>query len=254
MKPVIGITCNFDDRDEIGMVSHMGGAGQKWQFLADNYITSVEKAGGVPVILPICDNMETVKDMVSRIDGVLISGGNDIDPRRYGERAKSCCGTILPKRDDQDLALACYVLEETDKPILAICRGIQVLNVAAGGSLYQDLEEEGGFEHHFMDMYPQNRISHEITARAGSKIRQIYGKNQIGVNSFHHQAVRNPGNGLAITAVSEDGVPEAIEREGSRFVVGVQWHPEKMEDSAEQQKIFQALVSACLGRWYHPAD
>lgn len=248
MKPVIGITCNFDYRDEIGIVSHMGGVGQKWDFLADSYITAVEKSGGIPVIIPICDDIETVKDMVSRMDGVLISGGHDIDPRRYGERARSYCGTIMPKRDSQDIGLAEYVLNETDKPILAICRGIQVLNVAAGGSLYQDLEKEGGFEHHFMDMYPLNCISHQITAKVGSKIHEIYGKNQIGVNSFHHQAVRRPGKEFAVTAVSDDGVPEAIEWEGRRFVVGVQWHPEMMEDSVEQQKIFRALVNACSCR------
>lgn len=245
MKPVIGITCNFDEKDEIGIVSHMGCVGQKWHFLADNYIASIEKAGGIPVMIPICESIETAKEMVSRMDGILISGGHDVDPRRYGQRTKSYCGTIMPKRDGQDIELVKYLLNETEKPILGVCRGIQVLNVAAGGTLYQDLEREGKFEHHFMEIYPMNYISHEITIKEGSKVRDIFGKEELGVNSFHHQAVRNPGDGFTVTAVSGDGVTEAIEKDGSRFVVGVQWHPEMMYDSTEQQKIFQALVDAC---------
>lgn len=245
MRPIIGITCNFDYRDEIGRITHMGIAGQKWHFLADNYINSVERAGGIPVMIPVCGDMETVKDMVSRMDGILISGGHDVDPQEYGERVKGYCGTIIPARDSQDIALARYVLEETDKPLLGICRGIQVLNVAAGGTIWQDLEIEGKFEHHFTDMYPMNAVSHKVHLQEESRLRDIFQREYLGVNSFHHQAIKTVGAGFWVTAVSEDGVTEAVERPDKPFVMGVQWHPEMMGDVEEQARIFEALVQAC---------
>ena len=121
----------------------------------------------------------------------------------------------------------------------------QILNVAAGGNLYQDLEKEGGFGHHFNDMYPMNSVSHRILVNEGTRLGKILGKETAGVNSFHHQAVREPGTGFIISAVSTDGVTEAIEMEGSRFVAATQWHPEMMYDSEEQQAIFRAFVEAC---------
>lgn len=148
MKPLIGITCNYDYKDEIGKVTQVGITGQKWHFLADNYIASIERAGGVPVMIPICRNMETVKEMVSRMDGILISGGHDVNPREYGEDVNGSCGVIMPMRDRQDVELSKYIIEETNKPILGICRGIQIMNIATGGNLYQDLEIEGNFNHH----------------------------------------------------------------------------------------------------------
>lgn len=245
MKPVIGITCNYDIKDEVGLVSHMGIAGQKWHFIADNYIECVERAGGIPLLIPICASIETVKQMVSMMDGILISGGHDVNPQEYGQNAKGYCGTIIPARDRQDVELTKYVLNETDKPILGICRGIQIINVATGGTLYQDLEIEGGFQHHFTDMYPLNAITHEVTIKPGTRLHSIYGKEEMGVNSFHHQAVKDLGEGFTSTAVSVDGVTEAIEMEGSRFVAATQWHPEMMYDSEEQFQIFQAFVNAC---------
>ena len=245
MKPVIGITCNYDYKDEVGMVSHMGIAGQKWHFLADNYIDSVERAGGIPVMLPICADIETIKEVVSRLDGLLVSGGHDVNPQEYGQRIKGYCGTIIPARDRQDIELTKYVLNETDKPILGICRGIQIVNVAAGGTLYQDLEIEGKFEHHFNDMYPLNHISHEVETKEGTKLHEIFGKETVGVNSFHHQAVKALADGFSVSAVSSDGVTEGIEKAGDRFVVATQWHPEMMSDSDEQQAIFRAFIGAC---------
>lgn len=246
-KPVIGITCNYDYKDEVGMVSHMGIAGQKWHFLADSYVHSVEQAGGIPVLIPICEDIETVKAMCAGLDAVLVSGGHDVNPQEYGERVKGYCGTIMPMRDRQDIELTKYIVNETDKPLLAICRGVQILNVAAGGNLYQDLKKEGGFEHHFTDMYPLNYPTHSVAVKEGSRLKEIFGKTDVNVNSFHHQAVKETGNGFVATAVSEDGVVEAIEKEnaGGRFVLGVQWHPEMMYDTDEQQAIFRALVKAC---------
>ena len=245
MKPRIGITCNFEYKDEIGLLTHMGAAGQKWHYLADHYVNSIERAGGIPVLIPICGSFETVKEMVSCLDGVLISGGHDVNPREYGMPVKKYSGEIIPQRDSQDIALAKYVLEETKLPLLCICRGIQVMNVAAGGTLRQDLEIEGGYENHSNTMFPLNVASHQVELKAGTRLEQIFGKAEIGVNSFHHQAVLQPGDGFSVTAVSEDGVIEALELPGERFVLGVQWHPEMMYDSDEQQNIFRTFISAC---------
>lgn len=245
MRPLIGITCNFDLRDEVGRVSHMGQQGQKWQFLADDYIAVLEKAGGIPVVLPVVCGKDTAVETAARIDGLLLSGGHDIDPLLYGRRVKSYCGTVMPERDRFEIGLAEYILNRTSMPVLGICRGLQILNVAAGGDLYQDLEREGGFSCHFTDMYPPGYPSHEITLTEGSRIHQIYRKKEMMVNSYHHQGIKVPGRGFAVTALSDDGTVEALEMPGSRFVAGVQWHPEMMKDSEDQQKIFKAFVHAC---------
>ncbi len=248
-KPTIGITCNYDYRDTVGIVSHMGMAGQTWNFLAGHYAEAVEWAGGIPVLIPQCRDFETVKGILSHVDGVLITGGHDIDPQCYGEQAKPYCGVIIPERDRQDIEIARYVMENEKKPLLGICRGMQVMNVAAGGTLYQDVEKEGGFDHHFMDMYPMNRPVHKVRLKSGSKVCKIFEKEILEVNSFHHQAVKDVAEGFGITAYSRDGVGEAIEKRDGSFVMGIQWHPEMMFDSPEQQKIFKALIKAGQ-RWH----
>lgn len=143
-KPFIGITCNYETDDAIGRVTHMGLPGQRWMFLAEHYTASVEKAGGIPLILPVCTEFETVKEMLDRVDGVLLTGGNDVDPQMYGARADAACGSIVPERDRQEIAIAKYIMGQGDKPLFGICRGMQVIQVAAGGALYQDVEKEGG--------------------------------------------------------------------------------------------------------------
>ncbi|WP_125140948.1 gamma-glutamyl-gamma-aminobutyrate hydrolase family protein [Clostridium transplantifaecale] len=245
MRPVIGITCNFDERDEVGLVTRLGAPCQKWHFVADHYIRSVEQAGGIPMLLPIYNDMETMREAADRLDGLLISGGNDINPAEYGAAVKAYCGAVLPKRDRQDIFLARAVFRETQKPILGICRGIQVLNVACGGDLYQDLEIEGNYRHHFCDMFPSNCEVHKVKLAAGSRIGGILGKETVSVNSFHHQAVKQAAPGFLAGACSEDGVVESIEFPGERFALGIQWHPEMMYDSEEQQKIFRAFIDAC---------
>ncbi len=130
---------------------------------------------------------------------------------------------------------------------MGICRGAQVLNVAAGGTLYQDLEQEGNFGHHFMGVYPMNRPVHKVRVKAGSGVFGIFGKEILETNSFHHQGVKEVAEGFEITASSEEGVVEAIEKKDGSFVVGIQWHPEMMYDSGEQQAIFRAFVKASQG-------
>lgn len=242
-KPLIGITCNYDYRDTVGIASGMGICGQDWNFLAGDYVYILERAGAVPVLIPRCGNFETLQPLLERLDGILVSGGHDIGPGQYGAPTKGYCGTVIPMRDDHDLAVARYAFAH-QKAVLGICRGIQVLNVARGGTIYQDIEKEGGFENHFGDRYPRNFAWHDVILSENSQLWDIFSKERVSVNSFHHQAVLKPGEGVKIVARSADGVPEAIEVEGFHFAVGVQWHPEMMFDSEEQFKLFKAFVNA----------
>lgn len=244
-KPVIGLTCNFDTRDTVGMSSCMGIAGQDWDFVTGDYVYALEKAGAIPVILPRMKDMKTLAPFLDTLDGVLVSGGHDVDPRSYNTRISGKCGRIVPERDEMDLFITHYAYDHK-KPLLGICRGIQIMDAAFGGTLYQDLESEGPYMHHFMDNSPRQCPVHKNTLEAGSLLAKIYGKTEIQVNSYHHQAVKTVGPAVTVTAHSEDGVIEGIEVEGGHpFTVGVQWHPEMMYDSEEQAKIFKAFVEAC---------
>lgn len=247
-RPIIGITCNYDDRETIGMTTKLGVPGQDWNYLAGDCVYFIEHAGGTPVIIPQCAKMEDLVPLLEKLDGVLISGGHDVGPENYGAVPKGYCGTIMPMRDRQDIFVARYMAIECQKPVLGICRGVQVLNTMAGGKLYQDLEIEGSFEHHFGSIYPRNVGWHTVELKPGSWLSKIYGREILSVNSFHHQAVKTAGSGMIITAVSGDGVIEAIESSGDKFVVGVQWHPEMMYDSPEQHLLARAFVEECQNR------
>ena len=213
--------------------------------LNDSYVQAVIRAGGIPVILPVCEDAAIMQAMVDGVDGVILSGGGDLDPNLYGQRPTGKLGGVSPRRDTAELAVADYVLNKTEKPLLGICRGVQVLNVALGGSLHIDLPDAGKLDH-ALNMYPRNVISHEITVEENTMLARILGSGGIHkVNSFHHQAVDEPGRGLAVTARSvPDGVIEAVEIPGSRFVVGVQWHPEELTASEDAAALFRAFVSA----------
>lgn len=245
MKPLIGITCNYETRDLVGMTSDMGTPGQDWNFLAGDYVYAVERAGGIPVILPRCESQAVLRELIGKLDGILISGGHDVDPSSYQETLRDCCGYVVPERDTMDLTVIRTALDK-NLPILAICRGIQILNAALGGTIWQDIQKEGGYERHsFGNAVSREQAVHPVALAEGSILHQIYGKSTVMVNSFHHQAVRMPAKDAVITAVSPDGVTEAMELPGDAFVVAVQWHPEMMFDSAEQKQLFSAFVEAC---------
>lgn len=245
-KPLIGITCNYDQRDGWGKSTDLIVAGQDGNYVASDYANSLVKAGATPVLIPQLTNFEDLLPLLEILDGVLVSGGHDVNPGLYNEFPKAWCGPYVPARDDQDVAISKYAMER-DLPMLGICRGIQIINVACGGTLYQDVEKDGGFEHHSGSMYlfPRNHAWHTVTVAEDSILRGVFGKETVSVNSYHHQAVKAPGEGVRVTAVSSDGVSEGIEIAGKKFAVGVQWHPEMMYDSDEQLKLFKAFVGAC---------
>ncbi|MBQ1467526.1 MAG: gamma-glutamyl-gamma-aminobutyrate hydrolase family protein [Solobacterium sp.] len=243
MRPWIGITMNYQEDDVIADASQLGAKGQYFDYAAVDYIRAIERAGGMPVWLPAMGNQEILEELLDRCDGILVSGGHDMDPSRYGEE-NTDTGSFCVKRDEQDLFVTRYALEK-DKSLLAICRGIQVLNVACGGTLYQDLQK-AGYQNHSGGDRPRNEGWHEVLLESGSLPAEIYGKQRILVNSYHHQAVKDLGEGLTIAGVSGDRVTEAIVYPENRFAVGVQWHPEMMYDSSEQDLLFQAFVKSCM--------
>lgn len=244
MKPLIGVSCNYDYRDDVGLASHMGAETQDWNFVAADYIRAVEEAGGIPVIIPQLTDPAKAEVILERLDGLLLSGGHDVNPQLYGQQIKNSCGTLMPMRDEQDIALAKAAWKK-EIPTLGICRGLQIMAVAFGGTMYQDVKEEADTENHFYLMLPRNYPSHKVSLKEGSRLKEILGEAKVGVNSFHHQAVREIPENAKQTAVSEDGLIEALEFGGKeKFFIGVQWHPEMMYDSAQQKKLFQALVKA----------
>lgn len=228
MLPIIGVTPSFDHESQRYMLS-------------PNYTAGVRAAGGVPVILPYADDV-AVERLLGVVDGILLSGGVDVDPVHFQEEPLPQLGRVCPDRDRAELLLTRRVLA-AGLPILGICRGAQLLNVAAGGSLFQDIptQVKSGFKH--SQTAPRWHPTHGVELEAGSITRRLLGVPSIRVNSFHHQAVSRPAPGFAVTARAGDGVIEAIE--GPGFAVGIQWHPEMMWETDQRfLGLFQGLVEA----------
>ena len=231
--PIIGITCNTLDLIPQTLDEGIAAPGQDWQLIASDYVRIVEKAGAVAVLLPITTDIEKAKVLWRSLDGILISGGNDVDPTLYKERISGKCGAI-----DTCRALA------NDIPVLGICRGIQVFNVAIGGTLYQDLPS-AGFESHTILAKKRNEGTHTVTLNENGWLYDVLKEKDILVNSFHHQAVKDLGKGATVLAKSDAGLIEAISIDNSKFAVAVQWHPEMMFDSEEQLDLIKAFVKEC---------
>ncbi|MEW5865692.1 MAG: gamma-glutamyl-gamma-aminobutyrate hydrolase family protein [Bacillota bacterium] len=235
MRPLIGITCSTESN------------GSRRHILSYDYVHAVGAAGGDPVILPPSD-AQAASNLANTLDGILLSGGVDIDPRHFGEDPHPRLGSIDPERDDFELALVRAALQ-VGTPLLAICRGIQVLNVAAGGTLFQDIPSQmSGAIKHRQDA-PRHHASHRVTVERHSKLAGMVGAGEVLVNSFHHQAVRDLAPGFIVSARATDGVIEGIESTHDLFVVGVQWHPESMTDVYPAMlEIFATFVAEAIAR------
>lgn len=244
MKPIIGISCSMGLGISSMTQEHMP---QEQHRLGDSYVKAILQAGGIPVILPSCEEASVMEAMVDRLDGILLSGGGDVDPASFGQRATAHLGSVSLRRDRAEFALARYVVEKTEKPMLGICRGIQVMNVALGGTLHIDLCDAGKLCHS-LTMYPRDAHSHQVDVEEGSRLAQILGVGVQNVNSFHHQAVDRLAEGFRVSARSlPDGVVEAMEIPGDRFILGVQWHPEALIATEAAQNLFRAFVEAAKG-------
>lgn len=212
----------------------------------ERYACALEQAGAVPLILPPSSSSQTLRAMIESLDGLVVSGGNfDIHPKFYGETPIDALGEIKEDRTDFELGLIGLALGR-DMPLLGICGGAQAINVALGGSLYQDIDTQypNRIEHQRSPI--KDRGGHVVAIHANTKLRKIVGKPRLEVNTTHHQAVKAPGKNLVVNATAEDGIVEGIESAAHRFVLGVQWHPEFLvHRDAAQRKIFAALVRAC---------
>lgn len=241
MKPIIGISCSMG-QNIFSMT--MENRPQLQHRLNDTYVNAILAAGGIPVILPNLEDTTLIADLVSGLDGILLSGGGDVDPIVFGQRATGHLGTVTPRRDTFELALAKYVLEQTQKPVLGICRGIQVMNVAMGGTLHIDLPDDGKLCHS-LDMYPRDSVTHDVSVTDNTCMERIMGGVKGSVNSFHHQAVKDAAECFVVSARSvPDNVIEAMEMPDKRFAVGVQWHPEELVGRTEARKLFSSFVEA----------
>jgi putative glutamine amidotransferase len=211
------------------------------------YIKAVKEAGADEVVVLTPEPEVRPERRLEGIQGLLLPGGVDVHPRHYGQDPHPLLGQVDEERDALELSLIREALRR-DIPILAICRGIQVLNVAAGGTLFQDLSLAGVDPGRHRTTEPEWEVAHLLSLPGDSLLRTIVGVQEIGVNTFHHQAVDRVAGGFAAIAWSEDGVVEAIESTGHRFVLGVQWHPERMiEHHPLQRRIFEAFLSAARG-------
>ena len=241
MRPLIGISCSMG---QAIYSMHQDNPPQLQHRMNDTYVNAVLRAGGIPVILPNIEDVSCVEEIASRLDGFLLSGGDDVDPAIFGKRATGKLGHVIPRRDNFEIALAKYVINHTNKPLLGICRGIQVLNVAMGGSLHIDLPDAGKLCHS-LSMYPRNVCSHDVTVMADTRLAEIMGSGEGRVNSFHHQAIDKLADNLIVSAVStDDNVIEAVELFGDRFILGVQWHPEELTERQEARNLFSAFLDA----------
>lgn len=223
-------------------------AGLKRAYINNYYVESVIRAGATPIILPMNDNLETVLEMVKLVDGIIFSGGHDVDPFNYGEEHLLKLGETNPQRDEFDIALYKEAIK-LKKPIMGICRGFQLINVINGGTLYQDLSYANFVKLNHDQKDGGERLTHGITVE-NSKFLQQVTDGKYRVNSFHHQIIKDIAKNLTITAKSDDGVIEAYERiNDNEFIVGFQWHPEMLSGVDENAKnIFDKFVKEIENR------
>ena len=232
-------------RPTIGFLVNLGENSTYYEKRERIYVSAVEKSGGVPLVLPYCDGAELDR-FVEECDGFFFTGGADVAPERYGEARSDACGEVEMKRDDLEFR-AFEKIIKTEKPILAICRGMQLINVALGGTLYQDIPSEIKTEILHRQTEPLLEISHEVSVLPNTPLFDLVGKNRVAANSFHHQCIKSFGKGLLPMAKADDGIVEAVYLDGARYLRAYQWHPERICDrNRENRLIFDDFIKACL--------
>lgn len=236
MMKVVGVTC-----------STITAEGVRKQALNRTYVRALEAVGVVPIILPVTDRNASIDRLLGIVDGLLFTGGVDIAPERYGQSPIPELGEVDTDRDAAEIPLMRAAISQ-DLPILCICRGIQLLNVATGGALYQDVRADGVTTHDHQQTNhgaPRDALTHTVHVEPGSRLREIVGESEIRTNSLHHQSLRDLGMGVQATAFADDGVVEGAEIPGNRWVVAVQWHPEETAPFDEPSKrLFRRFAEA----------
>jgi putative glutamine amidotransferase len=218
-----------------------------FDYLKRSYYEGVEKSGGVPLILPNTKKLNLIDQMLKVVDGLVISGGNDVDPQFYKEKKKARNLNLTQERDLFEIALV-RKARRKKIPILAICRGMQLVNVAFGGTLYQDFSFEKKFLDHTLEGSSCYNKKHSVVIQDKTKLYSIIGRNRIEVNTSHHQMVKKIAPGFVLSAWSEkDEVIEGIETKDDNFLICVQWHPELMKDKSSKH-LFDSLIKAASKR------
>jgi putative glutamine amidotransferase len=233
-KPLIALTLDYETSKEYSKYP--------WYAIRENYFTSIEESGGIGVGIP--HNMKDIVSLLHKIDGLVITGGNfDIDPNIFGESSVHKTVKLKENRTNFEL-LAAEIMLKQNKPVLGICGGEQLINVLYKGSLIQHIPDEikNPIEHEQKN--PRNEAGHSVTIQEHTKLYSIISKQNIMVNSAHHQAIKVPGKGLIVNALSNDGVIEGIEDPKKTFCIGVQWHPEFFIQGSDN-KLLKAFINAC---------
>ena len=218
--------------------------------MSQRYIHVLADSGAVPWLVPLIpDDMDTLRAIYDQLDGVFLPGGVDMDPSSYHEPKRPECGRTDLDRDATEIQLLRWAMEDR-KPVLAVCRGVQVMNVAAGGSLYQDLgtEVREAIKHDYFpagERNPRDQLVHDVRVERGTRLATLLGSGVVTVNSMHHQGIKRLAPGLVATAYASDGIIEGAEAAGDHFMVGVQWHPEDLTDADERmRRLFGAFIEA----------
>lgn len=231
MKPIIGLVPLVDsEKDSYWMLP--------------GYMEGITEAGGIPIMLPLTEDSDTMQRLVDTCDGFLLTGGHDVTPALYGEEPSPLCGECCPERDRMEAVLLADALAK-DKSILGICRGIQFLNAVLGGTLYQDIPTQMASKEAHHQCPPYHLPSHNVTLDPESPLYQVLQKEQLSVNSYHHQGVKALSPKLTAMAWAPDGLVEAVYLPSRRFVWAVQWHPEfSYRQEEDSRKIFAAFVDS----------
>jgi putative glutamine amidotransferase len=241
-RPLIAVTTSEIRASGNVKVTPQGEPPQHEMALGLKYLHAIESAGGIPAVVPPLRG-EALDGLLARVAGVCLSGGPDLDPESYGERRHTRTGPTERGLDAFELELA-RAADARRLPILAICRGLQVLNVARGGTLHQHLPDTVGSRISHRQERPGAQLTHWVALEPSSRVSELMGRRRAKVNSFHHQAVARLGDGLRVTGRASDGTVESVEATDREFVLGVQWHAECLVDRAEQAALFAAFVDA----------
>ena len=244
-RPVIGIATQTQEAIP-GQLPRVWIMGQK-------YGRVLASCGALPWFIPLLSEEATLRAIYERLDGVFLTGGVDVDPSRYGETKLSCCHETDEDRDWTETHLVRWALAE-GKPLFGVCRGIQIINVALGGSLYQDLREQWpeAIRHDYFPTpspFSRDYLAHRVRVEPRSRLGELLGSEEVAVNSMHHQGIRRLAPGLRATAFAPDGLVEGFEGCNGQFLLGVQWHPEELAETAEgMRRLFTAFIEASTRR------
>ncbi len=242
-RPVIGVTTQTQEAIPNEL--------PKCWIMGQRYVGVLTSFGAVPWLIPLLDDEATLRAIYERLDGVFLPGGADIDPSSYGEEKITGCGRTDPARDRTEIALARWAAED-GKPVLAVCRGEQILNVAAGGTLYQDLSahREGSIKHDYFPVeggFTREFRSHSVRVSSGTRLSELVGDENVEVNSMHHQGIKELAPTLVASAIAPDGVIEGVESASGHFMIGVQWHPENLVDlDPRMHRLFAGFSEAAV--------